>query len=161
MLSLVEKVLIMKSSPLFSETPDNVLADIADLVDEIAVEQDQVIFKRGEPGDSLYIIVSGKVQVWEGERLLNSLSEGDLFGELALLDPEPRLATVKATESTRLLRLDQAHFHEVLAVRPEVSAAIIRVVTRYLRSQLKYAREANEKLRSLESFGVLGNPSRD
>jgi len=161
MLSLVEKVLILKSSPLFSETPDNVLADIADLVDEIAVEKDQVIFNRGDPGDSLYIVVSGKVEVWESERLLNSLGEGDLFGELALLDPEPRLATVRATESTRLLRLDQAHFHEVLAVRPEVSAAIIRVVTRYLRSQLKYAREVNEKLRSLESFGALSNPSRD
>jgi AAA family ATP:ADP antiporter len=161
MLSLVEKVLILKSSPLFSETPDNVLADIADLVDEIAVEKDQVIFNRGEPGDSLYIIVSGKVQVWEGDRLLNSLGEGDLFGELALLDPEPRLATVKTTESTRVLRLDQTHFHEVLGVRPEVSSAIIRVVTRYLRSQLKYAREVNEKLRSLESFGALSNPSRD
>lgn len=160
MLSLVEKVLILKSSPLFSETPDNVLADIADLVDEIAVEKDQVVFERGEPGDSLYVIVSGKVQVWEGERLLNSLGEGDVFGELALLDPEPRLATVKAIESTRLLRLDQAHFHEVLAVRPEVSSGIIRVVTRYLRSQLQYAREVNEKLRSLESFGSLGDPSR-
>ena len=160
MLSLVEKVLILKSSPLFSETPDNVLADIADLVEEIAAETDQVIFNRGEPGDSLYVIVTGKVQVWEGERLLNSLGEGDVFGELALLDPEPRLATVKATESTGLLRLDQAHFHEVLAVRPEVSAAIIRVVTRYLRTQLQYAREVNEKLRSLESFGSLSNPSR-
>lgn len=159
MLSIVEKVLILKSSPLFSETPDNVLADIADLVEEIAAEEKQVIFQRGEPGDSLYIIVSGAVQVWEGERLLNTLGEGDLFGELALLDPEPRLATVKTTESTRLLRLDESHFHEVLAVRPEVSAAIIRVITRYLRSQLQYAREVNDKLRSLESFSPLSNPA--
>ncbi len=161
MLSLVEKVLILKSSPLFRETPDNVLADIADLVDELAVEKDQVVFNRGEPGDSLYIVVSGQVEVWEGDRLLNSLGEGDLFGELALLDPEPRLATVKATDSTRLLRLDEAHFHEVLAVRPEVSSAVIRVITRYLRSQLKYAREVNEKLRSLESFSSLSIPSRE
>lgn len=161
MLSLVEKVLILKSSPLFGDTPDNVLADIADLVDEIAVEKGQVVFNRGDAGDSLYIIVSGRVEVWENERQLNELREGDVFGELALLDPEPRLATVKASESTRLLRLDQTQFHEVLAVRPEVSSGIIRVVTRYLRGQLQYAREVNEKLRSLESIAALSNPSRN
>src|SRR5574341_2013272 len=99
---------------------DVVVAFKAGLVEEISFEKDQIVFNEGDRGDSLYIIVSGKVQVWEGERLLNVLGEGDLFGELALLDPEPRLATVKAIESTRLLRLDEAHFREVLAVRPEV-----------------------------------------
>jgi AAA family ATP:ADP antiporter len=161
MLSLVEKVLILKSAPLFSDTPDNVLADIADFVEELSVEEGQIIFNKGDRGDSLYIIVSGHVQVWEGERVLNELGDGDIFGELALLDPEPRLATVKPTESTHLLRLDEAHFREVLAVRPEVSTAIIRVITRYLRTQLQYAREVNAKLRSLESFGFLSNPAQE
>ena len=151
MLSLVEKVLILKAAPLFAETADRVLADIADLVDEVSFETDQVIFQKGDPGDSLYVIVSGSVKVWDGERLLNELKEGEAFGELALLDPEPRLATVRAAEPTQLLRLDSPSFREILDSQPEVSSAILRVVTKYLRSQLQYAREASARIRSLES----------
>ena len=114
MLSLVEKVLILKSAPLFAETADRVLADVADLVQEVSFETNQIIFEKGDPGDSLYVIVSGSVKVWDGDRQLNELKEGEAFGELALLDPEPRLATVKAAEPTQLLRLDSASFREVL-----------------------------------------------
>jgi hypothetical protein len=155
MLSLVEKVLILKSAPLFAETSDSVLADIADLVEETSFEADQVIFHKGDPGDSLYVIVSGMVRVWDGERLLNELKDGEAFGELALLDPEPRLGTVKAAVQTHLLRLDSPSFREVLDSQPEVSSAILRVVTKYLRGQLQYAREASARLRALESLAPL------
>jgi CRP-like cAMP-binding protein len=66
---------------------------------------------------------------------------------------------VRAQEPTRALRLDEASFREVLASQPEVSSAIIRVITRYLRSQLRYAREASERLRALESFSGLATPT--
>jgi HEAT repeat protein/ATP/ADP translocase len=155
MLSLVEKVLALKSAPLFRETSDNVLAEIAGVLEEISLEGEQVVFRKGDRGDSLYVVLSGSVKVWDGERLLNELGEGEVFGELALLDPEPRLATVKTVESTLLLRLDEAHFQEILAEQPEVSSAIIRVITRYLRTQLQYARDASAQLRALESFGFL------
>ena len=155
MLSPVERVLILKSAPLFADTPDNVLAELAGLVEEVGLDEGQVVFNKGDQGDSLYVVVSGLVKVWDGDRLLNELSDGEAFGELALLDPEPRLATVKASEPTRLLRLEQAHFREVLDSQPEVSAAILRVVTRYLRGQLQYARDVSAKLRALESFGFI------
>ncbi len=137
MLSLVEKVLALKSAALFRETPDNVLADVAERVQEVAFDKGQTIFHKGDPGDSLYIIVSGKVRVRDGSRLLNELSDGAIFGELALLDPEPRSATVSAVEPTHLLQLDAAHFHLVLAERPEVATAIIHVLTSYIRRLLK------------------------
>ena len=155
MLSPVERVLILKSAPLFADTPDNVLAELAGLVEEIGLDEGQIVFNKGDRGDSLYVVVSGSVKIWDGDRLLNELSDGEAFGELALLDPEPRLATVKAAEPTRLLRLEQAHFREVLDSQPEVSAAILRVVTRYLRGQLQYARDVDAKLRALESFGFI------
>lgn len=151
MLSLVERVLILKSARLFSETPDNVLADIAGLAEEILVEKDQIVFNKGDAGDSLYIIVTGAVEVRDGDRLLNRLAEGDIFGELALLDPEPRLATVRASEPAQLLRLDESHFRVILAERPEVSSAIIRVITRYLRSLLRGAGDVDPNLSSSQS----------
>jgi hypothetical protein len=59
MLCPVEKVLILKAAPLFSETPDNVLADVGDLVDEVSFITDEIIFNKGDHGDSLAVIVSG------------------------------------------------------------------------------------------------------
>ncbi len=141
MLSLVEKVLALKSSSLFSQTPDNVLADVAGRVQELNFDKDEVIVHKGDRGDSFYVIVSGKVQVWDGDRLLNELADGGIFGELALLDPAPRSASVKAVEPVHLLQLDESHFRAVLAERPEVSAAIIHVLTSYLRTLLR-GREA-------------------
>jgi CRP-like cAMP-binding protein len=126
------------------------------LVEELSLDTHEVVFKKGEPGDSLYIVVSGSVKIWDGERLLNELGEGEAFGELALLDPEPRLATVEAAEPTTFLRLDAASFREVLESQPEVSTAIIQVITRYLRSQLEYAREASTRLKSSESLSPVG-----
>ena len=158
MLSLVEKVLILKSTPLFAQTPDHVLAEIADLVEQVSFEAGQTIFNKGDPGDSLYVIVSGSVKITDGERLLSELHEGEAFGELALLDPEPRLGTAAAAEATGLLRLDAPNFHEVLDSQPEVSSAIIRVITKYLRSQLQFAREASTRLKALESMGHLSQP---
>lgn len=158
MLSLVEKVLILKSTPLFAQTPDHVLAEIADLVEQVSFEAGQTIFKKGDRGDSLYVIVSGAVKITDGERLLNELREGEAFGELGLLDPERRLGTASAAEPTGLLRLDAPHFQEVLDSQPEVSSAIIRVITKYLRSQLQFAQEASTRLKALESMGHLTQP---
>ncbi|MGE5373738.1 MAG: HEAT repeat domain-containing protein, partial [Bacteroidota bacterium] len=63
MLSIIEKVLILKTVNMFSRTPDDVLADVADLLDEMAVPENTTIFNKGEMGDSMYIIVDGKVRV--------------------------------------------------------------------------------------------------
>jgi CRP-like cAMP-binding protein len=131
-LSTIEKVLILKTVNMFGRTPDDVLADVADLLEELDVSENEPIFKQGDPGDSMYIIVDGRVRVHLEERLLNYLGESDVFGEMALLDPEPRLASVTTVEPTRLFRLDQAPFFQLIAERPEIATGIIRVLTRLL-----------------------------
>lgn len=150
MLSIVEKVLILKTVPMFSLTPDAVLADVAELLDEVDVAEQETIFNQGDLGDSMYIIVEGKVRVHEGERLLNYLNERDVFGEMALLDPEPRIASVTAAEPTRLFRLDQAPFYQLMAERPEVAMGIIRVLTSHLRNRVRDIVELNARITALE-----------
>ena len=151
MLSTVEKVLILKTVSMFNQTPDNVLADVADLLEELDVSENETIFKQGDSGDSLYVILDGKVRVHDGERLLNYLGEREVFGEMALLDPEPRLASVTAVESTRLFRLDQAPFYELMAERPEVATGIIRVLTGHLRNRVRDIAQLNARIKELES----------
>jgi CRP-like cAMP-binding protein len=150
MLSTVEKVLILKTVSMFSQTPDNVLAEVADLLEEIDAAENETIFKQGDAGDSLYIIFDGKVRVHDGERLLNYLGEREVFGEMALLDPEPRLASVTAVEPTRLFRLDQAPFYALMAERPEVATGIIRVLTGHLRNRVRDVAELKARVEALE-----------
>ena len=134
MLSTVEKVLILKTVGMFSQTPDDVLADVADLLVEVDVNPGDRLIAQGEQGDSLFVIVDGKVRVHDGERLLSYLGERQVFGEMALLDPEPRMASVTAVEPSRLFRLDQGAFYQLIAERPEVSIGIIHVLTARLRN---------------------------
>jgi len=137
MLSTVEKVLILRTVPMFEQTPDNVLAEIANLLEQVDAAENETIISEGEAGDSMYVILDGRVRVHNEERMVNTLGERDVFGEMALLDPEPRSASVTATEATRLFRLERAPFYELMEQRPEVAMGIIHILTSRLRESIR------------------------
>jgi len=68
---------------------------------------------------------------------LNYLGERDVFGEMAILDPAPRVASITATKETRLLRLNQEPLYELMSERTEVAQGIIRVLSRHLRDRVQ------------------------
>ncbi len=94
-----------------------------------------------QPGDSLYIIVSGEIIVHDGDYTINTLGEAEVFGEMALLDPEPRMASATAESDALLLRLDQESFYELMDTRSEVARGIIRVLTARLRRRVSEVAE--------------------
>lgn len=152
MLSTIEKVIILKGVRIFAETPDEILADVAQILEEVEYNQGETIFEKGELGDSKYIIIEGKVRVHDRENTLNFLGERDVFGEMALLDPEARVASVTAIEDTRLLRLDQEPFFELMQERIEVARGIIQVLTQYLRDRVKDLAEMRSRIEALEEL---------
>jgi HEAT repeat protein len=137
MLSILERVLILKDVPIFADSPDPVLADVATLLDEVDAAPGEAIVRQGEQGDSLYVVVDGRVSVLDGSREIDTLGDREVFGEMSLLDPEPRVATVTAREPTRLLRLPRGQFIELVHERPEVAVAIMRVLVRRLRARIR------------------------
>jgi CRP/FNR family cyclic AMP-dependent transcriptional regulator len=137
MLTTVERVIALKQASIFAATPDETLAEVAVLLEEVPLNAGQTIIEEGELGDCMYIIVAGEVRVHVGERTLTHLQAGDLFGEMAVLDAEPRSASVSAVEDTQLLRLDQEPLYEVMEDRGEVARGIIRVLSRRLRARVK------------------------
>lgn len=139
--SLLEKLLILKTVGIFMETPDDALAEIAPLLEEITVKAGESIFVKGDPGDSMYMIVDGKVRVHDGEMTLNFLGKRDVFGEMAALDPEPRSASVTAEEDTLLFRLEQEAFYKLMEQRIEVTQGVIRVLCQHLRARMRDLRE--------------------
>ncbi|MEW5869596.1 MAG: Npt1/Npt2 family nucleotide transporter [Chloroflexota bacterium] len=148
MLSTIEKVIVLKKASIFAETPDETLAEVAPFLEEVAVSAGESVFHKGDLGDCMYLIVDGEVRVHDGERSLNHLKSGDVFGESAVLDAEPRMATVTAVVDTQLLRLRQEQLYDVMEMRSEVSRGIIRVLSRHLRARLEDLRELRDSLGS-------------
>jgi AAA family ATP:ADP antiporter len=150
MLSAIEKVIILKTVSIFARTPDEILAEVAALLEEVELKEGETIFEKGDAGDCMYIIVDGRVRVHDGGRTLNYLGEGDVFGEMAVLDPEPRLASVTAVEDTRLFRLDQEPFYELMDDRIEVARGIIRVLSQHLRARVRDLNDLRTRFEALE-----------
>jgi CRP-like cAMP-binding protein len=135
LLLTVEKILILKSVDIFAHTPDKILVDIAGLLREVEEPAGTVIFAKGEPGASMYIIVSGAVEALDGEHVFTRMGEREVFGEMALLDGEPRTATIRATQAVHLLRLDQEPFYELMDDHIEIARGIIHVLLQRLRAR--------------------------
>src|SRR6185295_11979802 len=133
MISTVEKVLFLKSIDLFRALPSEELAQIAEIAEEQPLLAGDRVFAQGEPGDALYLIVEGKVKVHQGDKELVRLGVRDVFGEMAVLDSEPRSASVTAVEDAVLLKIGRDDFRDILGERPEIAMGVMKVLTRRLR----------------------------
>lgn len=138
-LLLIEKVLLLKSISIFSDTPENVLAEVALLLHETEVESNLTLFNEGEIGNCMYIIYKGNVRIHKGEQTLVVLKDREFFGELSLLDTETRSASATAINDCLLLKIDQEPFFELLESQPEIARGVIRILSKRLRN-------LNEKL---------------
>ena len=91
---------------------------MTDAFDREVFEGQELVFQWGDPGDSAYVIEEGCVEVLTGQgteqRRIAILTEGAMFGEVALLDRQPRTASVRALVPTRLIRIDRSHVEELL-----------------------------------------------
>ncbi len=139
MLLTVEKVLFLKSAPLFAHLDSEELAALADIAPEKDFGPGEVIFEEGQPAHHLYILARGKVEVFRRvdstEYPLATLGEKECFGEMAILDDEPRSASVKALEATQVLKIDRESFRELITERPQISFAIFKILTGRIRQR--------------------------
>jgi HEAT repeat protein len=133
MSELIERVLTLKAVPAFSAVPTEALADLSYLLVEVELDRGDVLFRKGDPGTSLYIVASGGIGITDGAHELAVIGPHELFGELALLDEQPRSATATASAPSLLYELDESVFFELVGDRPEVLRAILASVASTLR----------------------------
>lgn len=146
MLTTIEKVIALKQASIFAETPDETLAAIAPHLEEVPLRAGETIIEKGDLGDSMYLIVEGKVCIHDGGHTLNHLQAGEVFGEMAVLNAEPRMASVTAVVDTQLLRLAQEPLYEVMDDRSEVGRGVIRVLSQHLREVTQNLSELHARL---------------
>ena len=144
--------------PLFADLDERELAAIATVAKPRRYAKDDVVFYADESGDVFCLIREGQVKVTmispEGkEIILSLLGPGDFFGEMALLDDEPRSATVVATEPLELMTIYRKDFLQLLTENFDIAKKVLAELSRRLRS-------ASSRIESLATMDVYGRLAR-
>ena len=145
---------ILLKVPLFSQLEPAELERVTEISRERTYPKNSVILFEDDPGDALFVVAEGQVKVVligeDGrEVILSVMGEGEFFGEMALIDDEPRSAHVIAMEDSTLLVLRREDFQGILKQTPSIALALLRELSRRLR-------RVDEKVGSLVLLDVNG-----
>lgn len=139
----------LRRSFLFRGLPEDVLAALAQKVSGRRLAEGEALFRKGDRGDSLFIIDDGWVKIVTesaegGELTLNRCGPGEIIGEMSLLDDAPRSAGVVALADAEVLELRREAFIELLEQRPDLALQVIRGISSRLRFSTTYIEKAIE-----------------
>lgn len=138
-LGTVERVAALHRVDLFAGVPGRVLAAVANAADEVRASPGTVLIEEGEVEAHLFAIVEGLVRVHRADQTLAELGPGVTVGELAVLMPEPRAASVTVLEPALFLRVDKAVLDDLLADWPELAHGVIAALVARLRAAADHA----------------------
>ena len=152
----METIDILKSNELFKGLEEKELSIIAELTTKKTVLKNTLVVSEGDTSNSMYLIKEGKVNVTltneEGkEMILTTLQQGDNFGELSLLDDDPRSANVIALEKCVFIVLHKADFHQLLKQNSTIAIGVIK----YLCQRVRFITNIAQSLALLDVYGRL------
>jgi uncharacterized membrane protein len=147
---------ILSSVPFFALLDDQERATLADRIDVVTAAAGETLFHRGDPGDSMFIVRSGVVELWfkndVGDRIvLETARAGDFFGEISLLDGGPRNASALVKENVEALVVDSGDLDEFFRLRPAAALDLLAATGRRLReTSTLLARTASRDINEVE-----------
>ncbi|MCK9451865.1 MAG: cyclic nucleotide-binding domain-containing protein [Bacteroidales bacterium] len=142
LIDIESRVLLLKQIPVFSILNKQGLATLASLLEERKTRAQEPLFKKGDPGESMYILAEGEVRVHDGNHVIARLQAGEVFGEYALLDTESRSASVTTEKASRVLMLKREALMTFLSQFPEILLSMLQLQIRRMRDM----NELEEKL---------------
>ncbi len=124
------KVDSLARASLFENLSKDELREIAAVTDDLEVEAGKVLCREGETAREFFVIIDGEVEVTRDGNRLRTLSDGDFFGEIALIDDIPRTATVTATSPLRFFVLTRQAFWGMIERMPDVERKVLRALAK-------------------------------
>ena len=149
-----ERTQALKAVPFFAQLNDLELEAVRAVSTERTHPKNAVVLTEGEMGDSLYVIQSGKVKVVIGDEdgreiILKILNPGDFFGEMSMIDKQPRSASVTTIETANFLVLTHAAFERCVEQAPRIAKVVMQILAQRVR-------EADKKIGTLALMDVYG-----
>ena len=123
-----QKVELIKAVPLFAGLSKTQLGHIAQIADEVDVGEGRELIAQGDRGRQFFILVEGGAEVRRNGRKVNTMQDGDFFGEIALVSDRQTTATVTATQPSRLLVVTASGFRRLLRESPDVQLKVLQAL---------------------------------
>lgn len=128
----------LETCALFEELPPPTLAALNAIAEQRAYAPGTVVFNEGAPGDGMYVVGEGEVEITASldggpHRTVSRLRAGEIFGEMAFVEGKPRSATARVLGPTRLIFLPSKELHGILEEHPRLATGILRLISRRLR----------------------------
>jgi len=144
---------LLRSNPIFTDLKEREIRELEEITHRRSFREGEAVFHEGEPGVGMYVIESGSVRVFicapdSHEIELASLGKGEFFGEAALLEDEPRSATVVALEDTALIGLFKPDLLDLIDRNPAAGVKIILKLAQILAARLRQTHEEMRRMRA-------------
>jgi CRP/FNR family transcriptional regulator, cyclic AMP receptor protein len=130
------KVDLIRKVPLFSKLDKSGLQSVAQIADEIDLPAGKVMAEEGDRGREFFILLEGEADVTKGPQSINTMREGNFFGEIALITHMPRTASVTATTDVRVLVINERDFSALIKKSPEVARGIAEALAERVAPEL-------------------------
>lgn len=130
----MERILFLRSVPIFADIDGYDLQWINEITREKRYRRGQIVFRENDLGDALYIILKGQIRILKGESIvLQVMEDRDCFGEMSILDEEPRSATAEVARDSTLLAIKRDDFQRLMLARPQIAVSMFKSISRRLR----------------------------
>jgi CRP-like cAMP-binding protein len=130
---------VLASIPIFQGLSKRHLRQVAGIAGVANYMEGASMVREGEPGDTFYVVLTGQAKVVVRNRTVNRIVPGDHFGEISLLDGEPRSASVVSETPMTLITVGRKSFQKLLKSDPELSMAMLKSLARRLRETRRFA----------------------
>lgn len=154
-MSGLDKIQFLRQVPLFRSLSDKALLDLSAITIEQTHPPKSLVFKEGDKGDALYIVKTGKVNILKRnssgvDSILVTLGKGALIGDMAIIDEQPRSASVATIQETTFLIITKDDFRTLLGEMPEISFQILKLTTERLRVTNTHLKELETSTKQME-----------
>jgi CRP-like cAMP-binding protein len=130
------KMELLKKVPLFSKLDKKGLQDVAHIADELDLPAGKEMATQGDRGREFFVLVKGEAEVTKDGTPINTMKEGDFFGEIALVTKMPRTATVTATSDVDVLVITERAFDNLMKKSPEIGRGVAEALAERIAPEL-------------------------
>ncbi len=132
-----KRIALLREIDLFRSFDDGELSAFAETIEELDIPAGTVLCTEGAPGQEMFILIQGALQIFKGKRAITTLHPIDYIGEMAIIEEKPRSATVVSSTQAKLLRITTAQFKHYLAAQPKSLVSMMQTLSQRIRKDTK------------------------